>query len=272
MVIQRIQYAQKVSEDINERRIIHFETDSAVVMMSDGRTLDEFAKSIDGKRKITLTGGVTGTVETDGHSDTEIEVTVKDDSHEHSGKTINAGAAGRVVVTASKEVDEEGNEIPGKGITVTDVTTEELSALQGVRSNIQEQLDAKSEADLTMDPEAEPKMMYAREKFVGILDPVVNDNRKLVGGKATLMEMPRYAQFYNTSIEPTDQVAGDFWLLTLSVEVDPGDKFIEDLDGDKAKTEVVSENTEDKFLMTDLDSLVVEGAGSLLDYCILMDL
>lgn len=276
MKISRVQYALKETPDYKDRRVIHFETDSTVVLMQDGRTLEEFAASVDGNRKITFTGDVTGTVTMNGHDDATVDLTVGDDSHNHTGSTIRAGEKDRVVVTA-----EDGT------IAVSKVSITELETLSGIKSNIQEQLDRKivsseingnvvvdgkemtiyAHPDIEVDninlgdPNAAPELAYADTEFKGVKELSIDDQGhidKLVMGN---FKMPKFAQFFNTSKEPETSVEGDFWLETLSVQVQPGDSFMEDCDGDLAATKTVGSGTAHSFTMTDLDTNETEPAA-----------
>ena len=111
------QYGQKTGSGSLD--IFHFETDSDMVLIEGrGTTLTQELNTLLQKRTFTLTGDATGTV---------------DDSHTHTGATIQVGEGGRVVVTAAD-----------KSIIVSEVTATELGYLAGVTSGIQAQLNGKA--------------------------------------------------------------------------------------------------------------------------------
>jgi len=114
--------------------VYHLETDTDVVLVGDtGETLSEHIEAQDADRSITLTGDVSGTGTLQMGSNLEINTTVADDSHSHTGSTIAPGEADRVAISnATGELD------------VSNITTTELNALDGITGNVQTQLDGKS--------------------------------------------------------------------------------------------------------------------------------
>ena len=125
------QYGQKTGSGSLD--IFHFETDSDMVLIEGrGTTLTQELNTLLQKRTFTLTGDVTGTVEAAGSANVIISTEVGDDSHTHTGATIQVGEGGRVVVTAAD-----------KSIIVSEVTATELGYLAGVTSGIQAQLNGK---------------------------------------------------------------------------------------------------------------------------------
>lgn len=126
------QYGQKTGS--GSLAVFHFETDSDMVLVEGrGTTLTQELNTLIQKRTYTLTGDVTGTVEAAGGANVIISTEVGDDSHKHTGATVEAGTGNRVVVTASD-----------KSINVSEVTTTELGYLAGVTSGIQAQLNGKA--------------------------------------------------------------------------------------------------------------------------------
>lgn len=126
------QYGQKTGSGSLD--IFHFETDSDMVLIEGrGTTLTQELDTLLQKRAYTLTGDVTGTVEVAGGANVVISTEVGDDSHKHTGATIEVGAGDRVVITASD-----------KSIIVSEVTSAELGYLSGVTSGIQAQLNGKA--------------------------------------------------------------------------------------------------------------------------------
>lgn len=126
------QYGQKTGSGSLD--IFHFETDSDMVLIEGrGTTLTQELNTLLQKRTFTLTGDVTGTVEAAGSANVIISTEVGDDSHTHTGATIQVGEGGRVVVTAAD-----------KSIIVSEVTATELGYLAGVTSGIQAQLNGKA--------------------------------------------------------------------------------------------------------------------------------
>lgn len=287
MIIQRVQYALKASDNYEDRKVLHFETDSAVVLMQDGRTLEEFAHSVDGERNFTITGGVTGQARINGHDDVILEVSVGDDSHRHSGATVFVEGSNKVIISG-----EDGS------LVDSGISAEELSYLQGVHENIQDALDNKVkeseingnilvdgaevvvykhpgiDADAIVKPEegTPPELAYQFTNFQALQGLEVDENGHITRAEVKNFKMPRFAQFYNTSIEPTDQVAGDFWLETLSVTVAPGNHYVEDVDGDLGQTQTVNDQTAVMFTMTDIDTGLEEPAAPMEDFQILEDL
>lgn len=137
--------------------IFHFETDSDMVLIEGrGTTLTEELNLLFQTRKYTLTGDVTGMVEVAGGANVTIATEVGDDSHKHTGATLEVGEASRVVVTASD-----------KSIIVSEVTATELGYLAGVTSGIQAQLNGKAAANHDHDS------LYLKQALLGTNGGVV---------------------------------------------------------------------------------------------------
>ena len=278
--IKRSQYAQKVSDQFNERVVFHFETDTKQVLVGDSnQTLDELLSILDGQRSITLTGEVTGSVQTDGHSGFTLETTVTPDGHEHTGATVKVGEAGRVVVSAED-----------RSIIVSNVTTTELGALTGIKDNIQTQLDNKVQASaenghILLDGKDLP--VYVHPDGVNyeesILDPIDLDSHKKIlsvknftvdqGGHISALElqtynMPMISKFWVSNIEPTGQVVGDFWIETLNVEVESGAFYLQPAgeNPNLADTMVVGAATTPYFTLTDPVTEITTPSGEANDY------
>lgn len=273
--ILRSQYAQKVSDQYDERVVFHFETDTKQVLVGDStQTLDEFLKILDGERTISLTGEVTGTVKADGHSNVILEATVTPDGHEHTGATVKVETAGRVLVSNSD-----------KSVVVSVITVDELNALQGVTSNVQEQLDNKVKASETngnilLDGVELPVYVHPDSEAFSetTLDKIELDSHKEIlsvskievdkhGHVSALKlqpyEMPMISKFWVSTKEPTGQVVGDFWLETLNVEVDSGSFYLQPAgeNPNLADTMVVGSGTSGYFSLTDTATNETKPAG-----------
>ncbi|MCM1230095.1 MAG: hypothetical protein NC489_08180 [Ruminococcus flavefaciens] len=273
--IKRTQYAQKVSENFEERIIFHFETDTKQVLVGDTQqTLDELLQVLDGERSITLSGEVTGTVKTDGHSNIVLETTVTPDGHDHSGSTVKVEEPGRVVVSTDD-----------KSIIVSKVTVEELEMLSGVTANVQKQLDDKVKASETngnilvdgveLPVYVHPKVesfesseldsvdLDSGSKILSVKEIQVDDKGHISGLTMQPYNMPMISKFWVSTEEPTGQVVGDFWLETLNVEVEPGSFYLQPA-GDNpnlAETLVVGAGTSGYFTLTDPKTDKTESAG-----------
>lgn len=140
--------------------VYHLETDTDVVLVGDtGETLSEHIEAQDADRSITLTGDVSGTGTLQMGSNLEINTTVADDSHSHTGSTIAPGAANRVAISnATGELD------------VSDITTTELNALDGITGNIQTQLGGKSDDGHNHDTRYVKQTAVGAENGVAPLD------------------------------------------------------------------------------------------------------
>ena len=273
--IKRTQYAQKISENFEERVVFHFETDTKQVLVGDtSQTLDELLKVLDGERTFTLSGEVTGSVKVDGHSNVVIETTVTADGHEHTGATVKVEEAARVVVSAED-----------KSIVVSDITADELAALSGIKDNIQEQLDAKvkesktngniivdgKELPVYVHPdvkleeveELEPKELAAGSTIKSINDFAVDEQGHVSKLQYQEFVMPQVSRFWVSTKEPTGQVVGDFWLETLNVDVDPGSFYLQPAgeNPNLAETMVVGAGTSGYFTLTDTQTGDSQPAG-----------
>lgn len=134
MTVIKRRYGQ-LDETLKVGTIIHFETDSSVVMIDGetGVTLDDKLAILQRSRKITLSGDVSGAVTYNGTDDVVINTTVADSSHAHVGSNVDVGTAHRVVIS-------DGS----KKLTVSNITSTELGYLDGVTANIQSQLNGKA--------------------------------------------------------------------------------------------------------------------------------
>ena len=262
--IIRSQYAQKVSEQFTDRKIFHFETDSKQVLIGDtDQVLDDLLKSLDGERSITLTGGVTGTVKTDGHSNVILSTEVTDDGHKHTGATIEVAEAKRVLISSDS-----------KTVEVSAVTADELACLSGVTSNIQDQLDNKikpseTNGNIIVDGTELPvyvhptkdefKVTESEQVLVGTGSVITSIKEIKVDGTGHISEivtepykMSAMHKIWVSNNEPTGQAVGDFWLETLNVEVSEGEFFLQPPDGGNvADTTVVGSGTASLFTLTD---------------------
>lgn len=129
-IVKKEQYV--VYNETGNHEIHHFETDSDVVIMPTGVTLSEWVAAISTYRKIVLSGDVTGSAifNTAKEGNIEIDAEVTDDSHQHTGATVKVEKPLRVVTSGASN-----------DLVVSDVTSDELNTLKGVKSNIQKQLD-----------------------------------------------------------------------------------------------------------------------------------
>lgn len=279
MVVQRVQYAVKISEQYDERKILHFETDSdAVLIGNTNKTLTDTLQEIATPRKTTLSGDVTGTITASIYDDVEMNVEVNDDSHVHTGGTLDVGEAGRVVITA-----EDGS------VTVSDVTSDELTALSGVTGSIQDQLDNKIKASETngnvlvdgdelevyrhpeletpfewaLPPEGEETKMVGNLKVNAIKNLEVDPMGHITKLETETFLTRPYSVFYLSSNEPTDQEYGDFWLELLSVEVDSG-YYVEptEPEADLKDIEPITPKTEDLYALEHTETGIQTPAGS----------
>ena len=128
-----LKYREAVMDKDNNVIVIHRETDTDCVFMPDGiQTLSQFLMPLAGYRAIHLSGAVTGAISfgimADGIHELETEIT--DDSHGHSGSTVIMSAADRVIVSSAEH-----------NLVVSEITTDELNCLKGIKSNVQDQLD-----------------------------------------------------------------------------------------------------------------------------------
>lgn len=273
--ILRSQYAKKVSDQYDERVVFHFETDTKQVLVGDSeQTLEELLNILDGERSITLSGEVTGTVKTDGHSNVVLETTVTPDGHDHTGATVKVETAGRVVVSADDT-----------SIVVSDITTDELNTLKNVKSNVQDQLDNKvkksnTNGNILVDGVELPVYVHPDIAEFGetTLDPIDLDSHKEIlsvkkitvdkQGHISALEMqpytmPMISKFWVSTTEPTGQVVGDFWLETLNVEVETGAFYLQPAgeNPNLADTMAVGSGTSGYFTLTDPSTDETKPAG-----------
>jgi len=143
------QYGQKTGA--GSLAVFHFETDTEMVLDEErGSTLKDDLNLLFQKRAYTLTGDVTGTVEVTGVGNVVIEAEVGNDSHTHTGATLQFDQAGRVLVTASD-----------KSAVVSAVTATELGYLAGVTSGVQAQLNNKAASNHNHDS------VYLKQALLG---------------------------------------------------------------------------------------------------------
>lgn len=156
------------------RNVYHLETDSDCVYIgdSDTQTLSEVLTTLQKNRTITLTGDVTGSATYNGVDNVSINVAVSNDSHSHTGGTIDLTTGNRAVIT-------DGNGHP----TVSLVTSTELGYLDGVTSSIQTQLNNKAASNHNHDN------AYVKLTDVGVSGKVVplGDD-----GKISAQYLPSY--------------------------------------------------------------------------------
>ena len=156
------------------RNVYHLETDSDCVYIgnSTSQTLSEVLTKLQKNRTITLTGDVTGSATYNGVDNVSINVAVSNDSHSHTGGTIDLTTGNRAVIT-------DGNGHP----TVSPVTSAELGYLDGVTSAIQTQLNNKAASNHNHDN------VYVKLTDVGVSGKVVPLGED---GKISAQYLPSY--------------------------------------------------------------------------------
>lgn len=171
--IVKVQHSQKV-DATGAVQVYHYETDSDMVLIEGeaGVNLTQKLAALTKNRTISLSGGATGTATYNGIDSVNIDVEVGDDSHEHTGATVKAGTAGRVVITSEDE-----------SLGVSPVTVEELGFLSGVTSAIQAQLNAKAADNHDHDT------VYVRQIMIGSANGVVPLDSN---GKILAQYLPSY--------------------------------------------------------------------------------
>lgn len=171
--IVKVQHSQKV-DATGAVQVYHYETDSDMVLIEGeaGVNLTQKLATLTKNRTISLSGGATGTATYNGIDSVNIDVEVGDDSHEHTGATVKAGTAGRVVITSEDE-----------SLGVSPVTVEELGFLSGVTSAIQTQLNAKAADNHDHDT------VYIKQIMIGSANGVVPLDSN---GKILAQYLPSY--------------------------------------------------------------------------------
>lgn len=171
--IVKVQHSQKV-DATGAVQVYHYETDSDMVLIEGeaGVNLTQKLATLTKNRTISLSGGATGTATYNGIDSVNIDVEVGDDSHEHTGATVKAGTAGRVVITSEDE-----------SLGVSPVTVEELGFLSGVTSAIQTQLNAKAADNHNHDT------VYIKQIMIGSANGVVPLDSN---GKILAQYLPSY--------------------------------------------------------------------------------